>query len=96
MQKFTVRVFLVTSFHSAIKQNPSNMTLDGTIKSFRLLGGCQITERLLAYCNIAAVLHKMVGLERMLDYRGDGLQRFQHMIHLYYYIQCSLPNPAPL
>ena len=29
------------------------------------------------------VLHKMVGLERMSDYRGVGLQRFHCIIHLY-------------
>ena len=39
------------------------------------LGGCRITECLLAYFNMVTAPHKMVGLERMPDYRGVGLQR---------------------
>ena len=51
------------------------------------LGGCQITECLLPYFNMVTALHEMVGLERMLDYRGVGLERF-HCI--YYYISMLL------
>ena len=40
------------------------------------LGGCWITECLLPYLSMVAVTHIMVGLERMLDYRGVGLERF--------------------
>ena len=40
------------------------------------LGGCRITECLLPYFNMVAVPHEMVGLERMLDYRGVGLEKF--------------------
>jgi hypothetical protein len=40
------------------------------------LGGCRIMEWLLAYFNMVTVPHEMVGLERMLDYRGVRLQRF--------------------
>ena len=35
------------------------------------LGGCQITECLLAYISMVTVPHKMVGLERISDYRGS-------------------------
>ena len=42
--------------------------------------GCQITEWLIAYFSMATVPHKMVGLERMSDYRGVGIQRF-HWTH---------------
>ena len=38
------------------------------------LGGCWITECLLRYLCIVTVPHIMVGLERMLDYRGVGLE----------------------
>ena len=34
------------------------------------LGGCRISEGLLAYFNIVTVPHEMVGLERMSDYIG--------------------------
>ena len=34
------------------------------------LGGCRITEWLLAYFTMVTVPHEMVKFERMLDYRG--------------------------
>ena len=37
------------------------------------LGGCWIMECLLPYLSMVTVTHIMVGLERMLDYRGVGL-----------------------
>ena len=40
------------------------------------LGSCWITEYLLPYLCMVTVSHIMVGLERMLDYRGVGLARF--------------------
>ena len=40
------------------------------------LGGCWIMECLLPYLCMVTVPHIMVGLERMLDYRGVGLERF--------------------
>ena len=40
------------------------------------LGGCWIIKCLLTYIYMVAVPHIMVGLERMLDYRGVGLARF--------------------
>ena len=40
------------------------------------LGGCWIMECLLPYLRMVTVPHIMVGLERMLDYRGVGLARF--------------------
>ena len=40
------------------------------------LGGCWIMECLLPYLCMVTVPHIMVGLERMLDYRGVGLVRF--------------------
>ena len=40
------------------------------------LGGCWVIEYLLPYLCMATVPHIMVGLERMLDYRGVGLERF--------------------
>ena len=40
------------------------------------LGGCWIMECLLPYLSMATVPHIMVELERMLDYRGVGLERF--------------------
>ena len=43
-------------------------------KSVRL-GGCRITEWLLAYFNIVIVSQKMVRLERISDYRGVGVER---------------------
>ena len=39
------------------------------------LGGCWIMECLLPYLRMMTVPHIMVGLERMLDYRGVGLER---------------------
>ena len=35
-------------------------------------------ECLLPYISMVDVPHKMVGLERMLDYRGVGLDRFHY------------------
>ena len=46
------------------------------------LGGCWIMECLLPYLCIVTVPHIMVGLERMLDYRGAGLAKF-HCIRVY-------------
>ena len=43
------------------------------------LGGCWIMECLLPYLRMVTVSHIMVGLERMLDYRGVGLERFHRM-----------------
>ena len=40
------------------------------------LGGCWIMECLLPYLCMVTVPHIMVGLERILDYRGVGLERF--------------------
>ena len=40
------------------------------------LGDCWIMECLLPYLSMVTVPHIMVGLERMLDYRGVGLARF--------------------
>ena len=40
------------------------------------LGGCWIMECLLTYLCMVTVPHIMVGLERMLDYRGIGLAKF--------------------
>ena len=40
------------------------------------LGGCWIMEYLLPYLRMVTVPHIMVSLERMLDYRGVGLERF--------------------
>ena len=45
------------------------------------LGGCWIIECLLPYLCMVNVPHIMVGLEKMLDYRGVGLVRF-HCIQL--------------
>ena len=44
------------------------------------LGGCWIMECLLPYLSMVTVPHIMVRLERMLDYRGVGLERF-HCIY---------------
>ena len=44
------------------------------------LGGCWIMECLLPYLCVVTVPHILVGLERMLDYRGVGLERF-HCIY---------------
>ena len=40
------------------------------------LGGCWIMECLLPYLCMVTVPHIIVGLERMLDYRSVGLERF--------------------
>ena len=45
------------------------------------LGGCWIMEFLLPYLCMVTVPHIMVGLERMLDYRGVRLERF-HCIYI--------------
>ena len=41
---------------------------------------CQIIQCFLVQSNMVTVPHNMVGLERMLDYRGVGLQRFHCII----------------
>ena len=46
-----------------------------------ILGGCWIMECLSPYLSMVTVPHIMVRLERMLDYRGVGLERF-HCIHI--------------
>ena len=51
------------------------------------LGGCWIMECLLPYLCMVTVPHIMVGLERMLDYRGVGLERL-HCIYIYIYNMC--------
>ena len=40
------------------------------------LEGCWIMECLLPYLCMVTVFNVMIGLERMLDYRGVGLTRF--------------------
>ena len=45
------------------------------------LGDCWIMECLLPYLCMVTVPHILVGLERMLDYRGVGLERF-HCIYI--------------
>ena len=63
------------------------------------LAGCWIMECLLLYLCMVTVPHIMVGLERMLDYRGVGLVRFhctaEVLIHIRTYVRtfvclCSL------
>ena len=44
------------------------------------LGVCRIMKDLLAYSSKVTAPHKMVGLERMSDYRGVDLQRFHCII----------------
>ena len=63
------------------------------------LGDCWIMECLLPYLCMVTVPHIMVGLERMLDYRGVRLARFhckyiriqhrmlQHSFHVCTYVQ---------
>ena len=46
------------------------------------LGGCWIMECLLLYLCMVTVPHIMVGLERMLDYRGVGLAMFHYIMHV--------------
>ena len=48
------------------------------------LGGCWIMECRLPYLSMVTVPHIMVGLERMLDYRGVGLARFHYMYNSHY------------
>ena len=38
--------------------------------------GCRIIQCFLVQSNMVSVPHNMVGLERILDYKGVGLQRF--------------------
>ena len=45
-------------------------------------------EYLLPYLCMVTVPHIMVGLERMFDYRGVGLERF-HTIEVMVYIYCA-------
>ena len=47
--------------------------------------GCRIIQCFLVQSNMVSVSHNMVGLERMLDYRGVGLQRF----HCMYVHECT-------
>ena len=51
------------------------------------LGGCWIMECLLPYLSMVTVPHIMVGLERMLDYRGVGLERF-HCTYIHVLCSC--------
>ena len=52
------------------------------------LGGCWIMECLLLYLCMVTVPHIMVGLERMLDYRGVRLVRFHcSRLRTYYHIK---------
>ena len=41
-------------------------------------------ECLLPYISMVTVPHIMVGLERMLDYRGVGLERFHCITYTHY------------
>ena len=50
--------------------------------------GCQIIQCFIVQSNMASVSQNKVGLERMLDYRGVGLQRF-HCNGQYCYINCG-------
>ena len=50
------------------------------------LGECQIMECLLPYFNMVTVPHKTVGLERMSNYRGVGIERF-HCTSMAYIIR---------
>ena len=50
------------------------------------LGGCWIMECLLPYLCMVTVPYIMVGLERMLDYRGVRLVRF-HCTSISTYVQ---------
>ena len=47
------------------------------------LEGCWIMECLLPYLSMVTVPHIMVGLERVLDYRGAALERF-HCIYTFW------------
>ena len=68
-----------------VKTPSINLTFDGIQKSVRL-GGCKITEGLLAYFGMVTVPHKMVGLERMLDYRGFRLEKLHYSLYVCAYI----------
>ena len=48
-------------------------------------------ECLLPYISKVDVPHKMVGLERMSDYRGVGLERFHCTMHGY---PCTLTHAS--
>ena len=50
------------------------------------LGGCWIMECLLPYLCMVTVPNIMVGLERMLDYRGVGLASF-HCMYVSMYVR---------
>ena len=56
------------------------------------LGGCWIMEYLLPYLCMVTVPHIMVGLERMLDYRGVRLERFHCIAHSGVYPSISINN----
>ena len=54
------------------------------------LGGCWIMECLLPYSSMVTVPHIMVVSERMLDYRGIGLERFHCIMYdMSILIQCA-------
>ena len=54
-------------------------------------------ESLLPYLCMVTVPHIMVGLERMLDYRGVGLARFRtYNEHTYVYVCCMLQGQIKL
>ena len=61
-------------------------------------------ECLLPYLNMVTIPHIMVGLERMLDYRGVGLERFHctnpqsyhsHHTLVYQLSRCNPPDKGP-
>ena len=53
------------------------------------LGSCWIMECLLPYLSMVTVPHIMVGLERMLDYKGVGLERFHCTVLSVFFIIVS-------
>ena len=57
-----------------VQKNLSNLTLNGTLKKCRIrrLSDYRVT---LVYFNVVTVPHKMVGLERMSDYRSSTVQQ---------------------
>ena len=74
--------------HTALQMNPKRYSETSLIRHSMGpennvgLGSCWIMECLLPYLCIVTVPHIMVELERMLDYRGVGLERF-HCIHFF-------------
>ena len=60
------------------------------------LGGCWIMECLLPYLNMVTVPHIMVGLERMLDYRGVGLERFHGIYSRVHMLERLLHIPVTI